>query len=120
MVLRELRERILQRGNSYDERLRLTFAHVLDQASDRLGSRFSWHQDTEENHRGRSIQWSMVVVLRMDAHGKAAPMQIAGAEQVSTYTAVGEYHVFPSALYHSTVASEHGGLKLGMFFAVPW
>lgn len=115
----ELQQRVEERGHSWDPRLRLALAHCLDQHPDKYGARFSWHKDTAENHVGRDIKWSMVVALRMGPDGKTPPMQIAGA-QVSKYEVEGEYQVFPASLWHSTVPSDQGGLKVGLFFAVPW
>jgi hypothetical protein len=118
MLLAKLREHVHALGRSFDERLRIAFAHALDQG--KLGASFSWHRDTEEQHTGRQIKWSMVILLRFDAHGKAAGMTVAGAQEHSHYPAEGAYNVFDASLYHSTVESDHGGVKLGVFFATPW
>jgi hypothetical protein len=117
MLLAKLSKHVQALGHTFDERLRIAFAHTLDQS--KLGSSFSWHRDTEEQHGGRQIKWSMVILLRFDAHGKAAGMQVAGGK-ASHYRQEGTFHVFDASLYHSTLESKHGGLKLGVFFACPW
>lgn len=118
VLLAKLRERVCALGRSFDERLRIAFVHALDQS--KLGASFSWHRDIEEQHIGRQIKWSMVILLRFDAHGKAASMWVAGAKAHSHYPAEGAYHVFDASLYHTTVKCDHGGVKLGVFFATPW
>ena len=118
MLLAKLREHVHALGRTFDERLRIAFAHALDQS--KLGAKFSWHRDTEEQHPGRQIRWSMVVLLRFDAQGKAAGMHVAGAREHSHYRKEGAFHVFDAGLYHSTLESVHSGLKLGVFFSTPW
>ena len=117
-VLDVLKKHVEELGRSWDDRLRLSHAHTLDQS--KTGASFKWHRDNEENHRGRRILWSMVVALRMDTNNQAADMTIAGASDASCYNKVGDFHVFDATLVHSTVESERGGLKLGLFFATPW
>jgi hypothetical protein len=118
LLLTKLRTAVNQLGHSFDETLRISHAHVLDQ--NKLGASFRWHRDTEEQHCGRHIKYTMVVLLSMDEQGKTAPMILAGAKEASNYDQVGAFHVFDASLYHSTVESPHGGVKLGVFFAVPW
>ena len=118
MLLRELKAHTATLGHSLREDLRLSHAHVLDQS--KVGATFKWHRDTEEQGAGRRILWSMVVLLRFDGNGRAASMKIAGAVDVGKYDAAGAFHVFDAGLYHSTVASSNGGVKLGLFFACPW
>ena len=118
MLLQTLEKDLPKLGYSLDPKLRLSHAHVLDQ--EKLGSSFKWHRDHEEQHRGRQIVWTMVVLLRFDGTRQASSMMIAGASQPSPYKNEGAYHLFDSALYHSTVESPHGGVKVGLFFARPW
>ena len=118
MLLQTLTNYLPKMGCSLDPRIRLSHAHVLDQ--EKLGSSFKWHRDNEEQHPGRQIEWTMVVLLRFDAKGEASSMMIAGASAASPYKKVGAFHLFDSALYHSTVESPHGGVKVGLFFARPW
>ena len=116
MLLQTLENDLPKLGYSLDPKLRLSHAHILDQ--EKLGSSFKWHRNHEEQHSGRQIVWTMVVLLRFDAKTRrASSMMIAGASQPSPYKKVGAYHLFDSALYHSTVESPHGGVKVGLFFA---
>jgi len=118
MLLQTLEKNLPKLGYSLDPQVRLSHAHVLDQ--EKLGSSFKWHRDHEEQHCGRQIVWTMVVLLRFDVNGRASSMMIAGASQPSPYKEVGAFHLFDSALYHSTVESPYGGVKVGLFFARPW
>jgi hypothetical protein len=118
MLLQTLETNLPKLGYTLDPKVRLSHAHVLDQ--EKLGSSFKWHRDHEEQHRGRQIVWTMVVLLRFDVNGRASSMMIAGASQPSPYKKVGAFHLFDSALYHSTVESPYGGVKVGLFFARPW
>ena len=118
MLMKTLEKYLPALGCSLDPRIRLSHAHVLDQ--EKMGSSFKWHRDNEEQHPGRQIEWTMVVLLRFDSKGKASNMVIAGASAASPYKKEGAFNLFDSNLYHSTVESPHGGVKVGLFFARPW
>ena len=87
-------------------------AHTLNQESSAV--KFGWHQDTEDNNYSKKVLWTIVVALEKDRRGKIAGMQVAGWRP-ARYKDVGSAHLFDSNYFHSTVETDEGGIKVGIF-----
>ena len=93
-----------------------TNGHGLDQGNSLL-TRFGDHQDTGEQYAKRGTQDRKIVytvTVQLDESGPTS-MRIVGEADVH-YEGVGSGFVFPSALWHRTVAAEEGVWKLTFFF----
>lgn len=100
-----------------EEGMELLHGHVLDQTSPH--TRFSDHQDTEENCKkcarkpDREVVYT--VVLKLSRGGDTA-IRILGQEAVVYEAEPGTGVVFKSALWHRTEKASEGTMKLTLFF----
>jgi hypothetical protein len=101
------------------EKLEWLTAHILDQAD--VNSRFTWHQDTNEERketggrRDRRVLYSAIVKLN---RGGCTSMQVCGEPEVYYHSPEGNGVIFRSNLHHRTEKAEPGVWKIALFFGI--